>query len=243
MAMLKAALQEGVYREELEKNPALKIGALKYQKMERGIFLPAELLALFTGDPPGPWRDLQARACFLLAWSCGMRRGELYALRWRHVDLDSRILHVDEAWKGGAEIGTPKWGRRREEPLAEAAIAALRAVLDDSVHALPDDLIFGDDAGEMRSEQWWRDCFEEAMADVKIGEDVGIDIRARRLSPHSFRHTINTQLLNNGIDAGKIRDMLGWTNESTQVGYTHRKGEDLRENANMVDRFLRNVPE
>jgi integrase len=37
-----------------------------------------------------------------------MRRGELYALRWRHVDLEAKILHVDEAWKGGEEIGAPK---------------------------------------------------------------------------------------------------------------------------------------
>jgi integrase len=238
MAVLKAALQEGEYREEIPKNPALKIGSLQYQKRERGVFLQAELLALFGGDPPGPWRDLQARTCFLLAWSCGMRRGELYALRWRHIDLETRILRVDEAWKGGEEIGAPKWGRRREAPLAAAVVTSLQELRDDSLHTLPDDLIFCEDSGEMRSEQWWRDCFAEAMAAVKVGEDVGIDVRARHLSPHSFRHTINTQLLNEEIDPGKIRDMLGWTNISTQDGYTHRRGEDLRESADVVDRFL-----
>ena len=235
---LKTALQEGVYREELDRNPALKIGAVKYEKKIRGTFLPVELQALFPGDPPGPWPDLAAYTCFLLAWANGMRRGELYALRWRHLDLDARILRVDEAWKGGEEIGAPKWGHRREEALSAAAAVSLVALRADGIHTAPDDLVFGAEDGAMRSEQWWRDCFASAMATVKVGKDTGIDARARRLTPHAFRHTINTQLLNEGMDAEKVRAMLGWTNESTQKGYTHRTGADLREGAAAVDRIL-----
>lgn len=240
IAALRAALQEGFYREELPANPALEIGELGYEKRERGTFLPAELQALFAVDPPGPWRDLQAFTCFLLAWANGLRRGELYALRWRHVDLERKILHVDEAWKGGEEIGAPKWGHRREEALSAAAARALEALRADQVRTAPDDLVFADDGGSMRSEQWWRDCFAGAMAAVKIGKDQGIDVRARRLTPHCFRHTINTQLLDEGVDPAKIQATLGWTNVSTQKGYTHFKADHLREPARVVDEFLSN---
>jgi integrase len=238
VAALRAALQEGFYREELTVNPALEIGELMYQKNERGTFLPAELQALFAVDPPGPWRDLQAFVCFLLAWANGLRRGELLVLRWRHVDLETKILRVDDAWKGGEEIGAPKWGHRREEALSAAAVTALEALREDSIHTLPDDLVFCEDDGSMHSEQWWRDCFADAMAAVKVGKDKGIDVRARRLTPHSFRHTINTQLLDDGVDPEKIRATLGWTNMATQKGYTHFKADHLREPAAVVDKFL-----
>jgi predicted transposase YbfD/YdcC len=96
----------------------------------------------------------------------------------------------------------------------------------------------GTPPGTMRSEQWCRDCFEEAMAAVKVGKNTGIDARAHRLTPQLFRHTINTQLLDESVDAEKIRATLGWTNMATQKGHTHFKAEHLREPARVVDRFL-----
>lgn len=52
----------------------------------------------------------------LIAVSCGLRRGEILALRWRHLDLDRCIMAVEESWE---QVGTvtrlkpPKSGKAR----------------------------------------------------------------------------------------------------------------------------------
>jgi hypothetical protein len=43
---------------------------------------------------------------------------------------------------------------------------------------------------------------------------AGIDWQSRHLSPHSFRHTINTIVCNSGQDPAKIRAILGWMDEA-----------------------------
>jgi len=59
--------------------------------------------------------------------------------------------------------------------------------------------VFGYDDGSHIGETWWRKRFCAAM------KRAGIDWQARHLSPHSFRHTINTIVRNSGQDPAKIR--------------------------------------
>ena len=40
------------------------------------------------------------RDIFLIGFYTGMRRGEIYSLRWERIDLDRRILRVDETKTG-----------------------------------------------------------------------------------------------------------------------------------------------
>jgi integrase len=42
-----------------------------------------------------------------------------------------------------------------------------------------------------------------------------------RLTPHSFRHTINTLVRNSGHNPAKIRAILGLMDEAIQDNYTH----------------------
>ncbi len=54
----------------------------------------------------------------LLALETAMRRGELLALRWEHVDLKRRVAHLPET----------KNGKSRDVPLSSAAAAVLAAL-------------------------------------------------------------------------------------------------------------------
>lgn len=69
-------------------------------------------------------------------------------------------------------------------------------------------------------------------------DNAGIDYKSRNLKPHSFRHTINTILRDEGLDTAKIRETLGWTQESTQENYTHWQIEHLREQANIIENLF-----
>jgi integrase len=49
-----------------------------------------------------------ARPVFIVAAVCGLRRGELFALRWADVDFESGMLHVHASNYGGAITATKR---------------------------------------------------------------------------------------------------------------------------------------
>lgn len=66
----------------------------------------------------------------LLAVMCGLRRGEVLALRWRNVDLEGRsiaIVESAEQTKEGVRYKEPKSGRARTVSLSTTVLAELQA--------------------------------------------------------------------------------------------------------------------
>jgi integrase len=222
LAVLKTICKEAFFREDLDRDPTSGVGNLKEIRKEPGIFTAEELRALFPAEGLGPWKGLLDKTCFLLAADTGMRRGELLALRWKNVDLEAALVHVLEAWKGGEEVGLPKWGRTRVAPLTDATVRALRELEEDSVRTHAKDLVFCFLDGSRLGDTWWKKHFAIGM------KAAGIDVRGRGIKPHSFRHTAATLRRDAGEDPAKIRAALGWTNARTQEGYEHFTADMLR---------------
>jgi len=66
----------------------------------------------------------------ILSLLCGLRRGEVAALRWRNVDLDSAALAIVESaeqTRGGVRYKEPKSGRARKVSLSSTVIDELKA--------------------------------------------------------------------------------------------------------------------
>lgn len=59
----------------------------------------------------------------------------------------------------------------------------------------------------------------------RIKTKAGIDIS---ISPHTFRHTFATHMLNEGADLRAVQELLGHENLSTTTIYTHLTNEKLR---------------
>ena len=59
----------------------------------------------------------------------------------------------------------------------------------------------------------------------KIKTKAGVDIS---ISPHTFRHTFATHMLNEGADLRAVQELLGHENLSTTTIYTHLTNEKLR---------------
>lgn len=233
LGVLKTCIKEGVHREELERDPTAGVGNISHRPTERGVFTRDELKRLFPPRGLGPWGTQQANMVFLVAATVGARRGEILALRWRDVDLDKNEIHIRQAWKNETELGPPKWGRTREGlPLPKTTADGLRALRGASMHVLPDALVFCTEDGGRLSTRWYQAAFRAAMKRAKI------DSASRRLTGHSFRHSLNTILRDQGVPAEKIRAAMGWTNEKTQDGYTHFGVEHLRDQADLVDSLL-----
>ena len=65
----------------------------------------------------------------LLALACGLRRGEIHALKWANVDLDNATLTVAQSMeqtKTGVRLKAPKGGRGRVIDLSELVVSELR---------------------------------------------------------------------------------------------------------------------
>jgi integrase len=229
LGIVKVIFREAVYREEINRDPTAGVGRIKERKTERGIFTVEELRVLFPDHGYGHWRDVHDYTCFYLASVTGLRRGEILALRWKHINFEQQVLTVSEAWKGGQEIGPPKWEHIRLVPLSLRTIDRLSRLQTASIRLNPDDFVFCSDSGQRYGETWWRKRFCAAL------DRAGIDRQTRRLTPHSFRHTINTLVRNSGHDPAKIRAILGWMDEAIQDNYTHWSLDHLKAFADIVD--------
>lgn len=229
-------LREGVFREELSRDPCLGIGKINVPRREAGTFHVEELQKLFPEEGLGPWLDRQDYNCFLVAAATGLRSSEILALQWRHIDVDNNLARVEQAWKFKMhELGLPKWGRTRTTPLPAKTANALKELRAESLHVLPDALVFCYPDGTRLGDRWWNEHFHKATTAAKI------DAKARNLKPHSFRHTLVTLLADKGQQPEKIRAALGWTNASTQDGYTHWEQTDLNGQATIVDSLFENA--
>jgi integrase len=81
--VVRKALNDAVLWGLLAKNPALRAAVPKRRRPVMTVWTPEQasaFLAATTGD--------RMQACWLLALSTGMRRGELAGLSWSDLDLD-----------------------------------------------------------------------------------------------------------------------------------------------------------
>ena len=92
LGVVKVIFREALYREEIPRDAAAGVGKVKYRKEERGVFTAEELRRLFPDHGNGPWRDIRDCPCFYLAAVIGLRRGEVLALRWQHIDVDRQCI-------------------------------------------------------------------------------------------------------------------------------------------------------
>lgn len=122
--ILRHALQQAVRWQLLARNPA---DAVKPPKLER-----KEMKALDANGAAELIEAARETSLFvpiLLAVLCGMRRGEITALRWRSVDLERGQLSVvasAEQTKDGVREKPPKSGRGRTLALPSLVVEELR---------------------------------------------------------------------------------------------------------------------
>jgi integrase len=99
-------------------NPVANVRQVRKRTIEPSILEPAEIAAIL--------HDLEGiepvRSAFLLAAVMGMRRGEIFGLKWVDVDFERAILHVRRSYVDGVVGATKTDSSRRPLPIPEQAL-------------------------------------------------------------------------------------------------------------------------
>ncbi|MBU0509998.1 site-specific tyrosine recombinase XerD [bacterium] len=187
---------------------------LTVEEMER-------LLQAVVGDDPPSLRD---RALIEMAYSCGLRVSELVGLRRRDVVFESELVRV--LGKGGKERFVPLGGRAElalKGYLIHGRDGIRGRTRDGKPKPLPPeakDVLFLNRHGRPLTRfGFWR------ILQVYL-QRSGIETP---VTPHTFRHTFATHLLEGGADLRVVQELLGHASISTTEIYTHLDRDYLRE--------------
>ncbi|MBT3981252.1 MAG: site-specific integrase [Bacteriovoracaceae bacterium] len=156
--------------------------------------------------------DIEWYPVWAMALYTGMRNGELYALTWDKVDLESRRIKVDSSWSKQDGYKDTKSGDDRIVEIAPNLICVLRELKiknSDSNFVLP------------RIDKW--DRGEQARELRRFLEGVGLP----RVRFHDLRATWATIMLSKGIAPIKVMMAGGWKDLKTLQIYVRKSGVSI----------------
>jgi integrase len=168
-----------------------------------------------------------ARPVFVVAAVCGLRRGELFALRWADVDFESGMLHVHASNYGGAITATKTEAGERFVPLFQSARAALAEAKLRSRFARPEDFVFATAVGTpLDPGNFVRREFKPALARARL--------EAFRF--HDLRHFAVSALIAAGADIKLLQAIAGHASATMTLDtYGHLMTARVQEAATRYD--------
>jgi integrase len=167
----------------------------------------------------------------------GLRLGELRALRWRDINVQDRILHVElnapTSGPQGAAARRPKSSLVRSVPLTDMAIAAIEDLSRREHWTGPDDLVFPSPTGGRIDGGKVRDAFYLALDTAGLGHLRWAE-RPNEANPKGVRrddalvwHDLRHVFASLAVRVAPITDVQAWLGHG-----------DLR----TTQRYLHHVP-
>ncbi len=201
IAALRGFARYLVEQGKLEKNPFHLLSSPKKEKLLPKFLSVDEVNRLI--DTAGEKGRLTARnkALFELIYSSGLRRSEVTGLKIRDVDFFNGVIKV---------LG--KGNKERYVPVTDEALQAIKDYLATRPQPQGQDALFLNKNGTPLTGDGLAFVFKNFA--IRSG-------LARRVSPHSLRHSFATHLLNNGCDLRSLQEMLGHKTLSATQVYTH----------------------
>jgi integrase len=214
--ILNTAVDDG----RLVRNPASRVKLPRDRRREKRFLTHPEVAALAEAAGPD-------RLIILVLAYCGLRFGELAALRVRNVDPLRRRLHIEESVTevdGVMVFGTPKSHQCRSVPVSRSLIDALAAACAGKA---PTDLVFtAPRGGVLMLRNWRRRVFDPALRAAGLGE----------LTPHELRHTAASLAVAAGANVKAVQRMLGHASAAMTLDvYSGLFDDDLDAVADRLD--------
>lgn len=193
----------------IKTNPILMLSSPKLDKHLPSFMTEEEVSKLIESAFAKNEKDLlglRDRAVLEVFYSSGLRISELAGLNLEDVDFISGIVKIRGKGK-----------KERIAPIGEAALTAIRKYLDRRKKQA--DAVFLNKNSRRITTRGIRNIVVKYLrvAGIKPG-----------VSPHTFRHSFATHLLNRGADLRTVQELLGHANLSTTQIYTHLTTEKLK---------------
>ncbi|HPP11892.1 MAG TPA: tyrosine recombinase XerC [bacterium] len=196
-----------VRRKLLRHNPALLLKAPRTARPLPSFLTVEEMFRVLEAPRGNNLLAVRDRAILEVLYATGIRVGELVSLTDRSVNLIEESIKV----RG-------KGNKERIVPLGEPAVKALTEYLQRRPGRTR--ILFVNRFGSPLTSRSVQRLIQ------KYCRLAGIN---RRVSPHTFRHTFATHLLDRGADLRSVQELLGHEHISTTQIYTHLTVEKLRE--------------
>jgi len=229
--ILKASLGRAVEQQVIARNPAdaFKKRLPKVERREMTVLTVEQSTQLL-----GSIRHTRVYWPALIALATGMRRGEILALRWRNVDLESGKVRVVESLEqtkdGGLRFKAPKTESARAIALPAFAVEELRRLKWEQAEDL---LALGvrQDGSTLLCARADSDPMQPRSL---THEFTRLILRMRdlpRIRFHDLRHSHATQLLLAGVHPKIAQERLGHSTITTTLDLYSHVTETMQEEA------------
>lgn len=157
----------------------------------------------------------QRNHCIIeVLYGCGLRVSELIDVKISNINFKENYIKV---------VG--KGNKTRFVPLAHYTAGLLQIYIKEirskiKINKKHEDILFLNSRGTSMSRVIVFLIIKE------LTDKAGV---SKKISPHTFRHSFATHLMQNGADLRFIQEMLGHSSITTTQVYTHLKTEELRD--------------
>lgn len=146
-------------------------------------------------------------------YSCGLRVSELVSLKISDLHLDDNLIKV-----------TGKGNKERLIPIGNIALKQLNIYLNTirshiKIKSDAEDIVFLNKRGAQLSRVMIFTIIKRLATKIRL---------SKKISPHTFRHSFATHLIEGGADLRAVQEMLGHQSITTTEIYTHLDRDYLR---------------
>ncbi len=211
-----------LYREKIiETNPAIGVHAPKRGKTLPEFLTENEIEQVLNNikmESPAGYRN---RTILELLYATGMRVSELSSLNFENLNLDENEIKV---FGKGAKERIVLVSERAKKFL-QTYIKTVRYLIFKEENPASSKPVFINKTGYRLQPQSVRLAIKDVMGKIELPKHV---------TPHVFRHSFATKLLENGADLRVVQELLGHSSISNTQIYTHVSTERLRQSYNIA---------
>ncbi len=209
-----------LYRERLiEINPSLNLNTPKRPKSLPKFLTTEEMEKILNGikiDTPAGFRN---RAILELLWASGMRVSELSGLNFGSLNLENNEITV---FGKGAKERIVLVSDRAKTYLQRYLDSARSLVakgfrLEQITESTP---VFINNTGYRLQDKTIRNVINDVVNSIEL---------PKKVTPHMFRHSFATRLIENGADLRVVQELLGHASISNTQIYTHVSTQRLKQ--------------
>jgi integrase/recombinase XerD len=214
---VKAFYKYLLYEELIDKDPTSLIEGPKLgRKLPDTLSFP-EIEKLLNAIDLSTSEGARNRAMLEVLYSCGLRVSELVTLKLNNVFFDEGFVRV---------IG--KGNKERLVPIGRDATKFLKIYIDKVRGKSPHKPVQkGNEAFAFLNRNGRRLTRVMVFTIIKkLAEMIGLK---KTISPHTFRHSFATHLIEGGADLRAVQEMLGHESITTTEIYTHLDRDYLRQ--------------